>query len=321
MEKLFFIHIPKTAGTSLRVSLQNALGDAAIHADYGLDAPQTSEAVKTWLLGEQADPYRFLHVPNLKVLTGHVSARKYASMFAISNIFTLVREPIERVISEYHHFQRHHDFQGSLLDFAHQSHKQNTLQRYLRGVPWQAMGYVGTSTNFQQVTDDLAHIYNLALEPQVLNAKPQEQNESVPDDVISELIQLNENDIELYKRIDEAMQWRQHCKERHLEYVHGRTRFNREKKILSGFAFYHPCENVQSAVQLSVQLLDSEGSIVDTIDVNACLFEQPLAPFHPPRNGYVGFQIDLRQYAAVKTSERVEVVAVSSGQKIGSHRL
>lgn len=321
MEKLFFIHIPKTAGTSLRVSLQNALGETCIHADYGVDAPQTSEAVKTWLLSEQADPYRFLQVPNLKVLTGHVSARKYASMFAVSNIFTLVREPIERVISEYHHFQRHHDFQGSLLDFAEQSHKQNTLQRYLRGVPWQAMGYVGTSANFQQVTDDLAHIYNLALEPQVLNAKPQEQNESVPKEVMSKLIELNENDIELYKRIDEAMQWRQHCKEQHLEYVHGRTRFNREKKVLSGFAFYHPSEDIESAVQLIVRLLDSEGAMIDTIELDACKFEQPLSPFNPPRRGYVGFQIDLSKHAAANASERVEVVAVSSGQKIGSHRL
>ena len=321
MEKLFFIHIPKTAGTSLRVALEKALGETHIHADYGLDARQTSDSVRKWLLGEQADPYRFLQVPSLNVLTGHVSARKYASMFAINNIFTLVREPIARVISEFHHFQRHHDFQGSLLDFAKQRQKQNTLQRYLRGVPWQAMGYVGTSANFQRSIDDLTHIYNLALEPQLLNTKPQEQNEPITDKVMSKLIQLNESDIELYKQIDAALQWRQHCKEQHLEYVHGRSRFNREKKVLSGFAFYHPCENIESAVQLGVRLLDSEGAMIDTIELNACKFEQPLSPFNPPRRGYVGFQIDLSKYAVSNASERVEVVAVSSGQKIGSHRL
>ena len=44
---LFFIHIPKTAGSSFRVAAEQYFGSEATYFDYGNGSKETSESIET----------------------------------------------------------------------------------------------------------------------------------------------------------------------------------------------------------------------------------------------------------------------------------
>ncbi|MCL5255755.1 MAG: sulfotransferase family protein [Gammaproteobacteria bacterium] len=297
MRPLFFIHIPKTAGTSLRVALEKSLGAAAICADYGDGNPQTSQVVQDCMFNGIADPYQLaLQQPRSRVLTGHIPVAKYAPLFAVQDIFTLVREPTARVISEYFHFQRHFDFQGSLSDFAKQKRKQNSLSRYLRRVPWQALGYVGISERYSHALDSLNQLYQLNLVAEVLNAKPAAQNVTITAQEIALLHELNRSDLRLYEKITQALDWRYHCQQADQPYTHGAATIAKKKQVLQGFAFYsatHPRCN--EPVVLTLLGINSSQEVAITQHVTANLHHQKMTALHAPRCGYVGFRLDIAE--------------------------
>lgn len=297
MRPLFFIHIPKTAGTSLRVALEKSLGTAAICADYGDGNPQTAKAIQDCMFNGIADPYQLvLQQPRSRVLTGHVPVTKYAPLFAVQDIFTLVREPTARVISEYFHFQRHFDFHGSLSDFAKQKRKQNSLSRYLHKVPWQALGYVGTSERYAQALDSLNQLYQLNLVAEVLNAKPAAQNVEISAQEITLLQELNRSDLRLYETITQALDWRHHCQQADLPYTHGAAAIAKNKQVLQGFAFYsatHPRGN--EPVELTLSGLNRSQDVAVTQHLIANLHHQKMTALRAPRCGYVGFRVDIAE--------------------------
>ena len=86
MAKFLFLHLPKTAGTSLRLALQEAYGPEAV-------SPHVNAC--------------FLQNENLDLLNqytficGHLSFADARRLFPDAATFTVVREPVERCISWY----------------------------------------------------------------------------------------------------------------------------------------------------------------------------------------------------------------------------
>ncbi len=48
-----FVHVPKTAGTTFRVAVEQYLGAGAILWDYGAESPVTSPVVRQYLYQEK----------------------------------------------------------------------------------------------------------------------------------------------------------------------------------------------------------------------------------------------------------------------------
>jgi hypothetical protein len=95
-EKLIFLHIPKTAGTSLRQVIEKEYpGNACLYLYY--PAPYQPNVIKEI----QAN------LPTAKALFGHFSFGIHQVLGIQGQYIAFLRHPIERVISLYNHHARH----------------------------------------------------------------------------------------------------------------------------------------------------------------------------------------------------------------------
>ena len=122
-----FVHVPKTAGSSMEVEMSSILKpNGHIEIDY-TDTSKTyqvlfDEAVQRFVARHQTEPYRFA--------TGHIVAR-HTDMLraAIPNLrcFSMLRSPVNRLISDYR-------YQRSSMNTAREEfHSCDTGFRHLRG--------------------------------------------------------------------------------------------------------------------------------------------------------------------------------------------
>jgi hypothetical protein len=84
MDKYIFLHVPKTGGTSVRTALRKRAKLCVAEHYYGLKSS-----------AQKAD-----------VIYGHFKISTYANMFPHAKLITVVREPIEQIISNFLHYKR-----------------------------------------------------------------------------------------------------------------------------------------------------------------------------------------------------------------------
>jgi len=131
------VHVPKTAGTSLRWALDTYFGKSRVIRDYGPDSAATSDIVQKCVYtgnppgGTSALINEFTQ-SSAKVLIGHFPLRKYADYFTQKNIISFVRDPLVRICSEFLHRVKNESFRGEFSDFL-QCHGFQNVQSYLLG--------------------------------------------------------------------------------------------------------------------------------------------------------------------------------------------
>lgn len=86
-------------------------------------------------------------------------------------LITWLRDPVERVVSNYHHFLRSPDMRDdccralherrlSLLQFAELDWMRNEATRYLAGKPLDAFAFVGIAERFEESLQRLGHRFS-----------------------------------------------------------------------------------------------------------------------------------------------------------------
>ncbi len=95
---IIFLHIPKTAGTTLHTLFEKAYAPGALYSTYPANHPYGS-------LQEYAafPPERKAEI---RVLLGHFSYGVHTFVPAPYLYITMLREPVERMISNYYHINR-----------------------------------------------------------------------------------------------------------------------------------------------------------------------------------------------------------------------
>ena len=198
---IIFPHIPKTAGTSLRRALVEALPGMIHLYDYGpaerLTSPQIrrlrySGANRLGAIRKEFPGDRPL------LIVGHFEAIDYADVFALDNFITFVRDPVRRVISDYKHFVRHYGYTGTLIEFSSRPDQMNKQSRYLAGMDIEAFGFLGISENFGSELQSLENIVGASLAPMTINEAPVEQQIQPTEEECEQLSKLNSADIALY---------------------------------------------------------------------------------------------------------------------------
>lgn len=141
------VHVPKTAGTSFRLVLDEVCG-ARTWYNYG-----------TIFTREQAREE--LVPPDTTLIHGHFLADAFDELFPERQLVTWVRHPVERLVSNYHHFLRTpdmrddccralHEHKLSLREFSDLEWMRNETSRYLANKPVGDFEFIGISERFDE---------------------------------------------------------------------------------------------------------------------------------------------------------------------------
>ena len=195
------VHVPKSAGTSFRGVLEEVCG-ARIWYNYG-----------TIFSREQALPG--LVPPGTTFIHGHFLADAFDELFPNRRLVTWVRHPVERLVSNYHHFLRSPDMRDdccralhehglSLREFADLDWMQNETSRYLANKPVEDFDFIGISERFDESVEVFCDAFGFrsATRSPRENINPERSSERYalsPGD-LEHLLERNAADLEWYQR-------------------------------------------------------------------------------------------------------------------------
>ena len=96
-ERLIFLHIPKTGGTSLTATFRDSVGKAGV---WQVDAPQLPQSLAHFRSAPAAE------LMAIRVLSGHFPIGLDRYLPGPSFYATILRQPVDRVLSDYYYCQR-----------------------------------------------------------------------------------------------------------------------------------------------------------------------------------------------------------------------
>ena len=197
---LVSIHIPKTAGTSLYSILQVIYGK-----DHTLELKR--EAVR-----EYANNFDQLLTDRHEVLHGHFHYKEVRHILTKdTRIITWLRDPVERVISNYYFFHKRinttpghrqaHRKNETLIQYASHEGTRNRMTTFLEGIDLKDLFFFGTVAHFDRDLDALAAKLGWSGYTSQRNNDNRTYRSAFPDitaDEINILERLNEKDVQLY---------------------------------------------------------------------------------------------------------------------------
>lgn len=203
--ELISIHIPKTGGTSFRNTLQDIYGKEAVQLCYGHKKEGSKIKIN----------------PESRVLHGHISIREYDQLVenypTISSVplITWVRNPIERVISNYYYYldavssylepskEKYPGLQKritrSLLEFARQPVNRNVQSRHIK-IEWmksKQLRFIGIMEQYDEDLNEMKEIFGWDTPRSYKHNETKNKYEVAPD-IRSKIESLNGLDLELF---------------------------------------------------------------------------------------------------------------------------
>ncbi|WP_144213664.1 sulfotransferase family 2 domain-containing protein [Shewanella donghaensis] len=304
---IVFSHIPKSAGTSFRTGLVSIFGMKNVLNDYTVSAKETSSSVLEYVYKKQ-DKFEFkkyLFNQDIDVLAGHFPVEKYIRIIPCVNFVTFLRDPVERVISEYKHFQRHKNLKCSLIEFASENRNINTQSRYLRSVPLASIGLVGITEQYELSIALFKSVFSIEIPQLSENIAPAKQLDRIDDNILDEIRALNQQDYILYQRAVKLLELRSSLARRGLEFSHGQFSINNNNK-LQGWAFRSKTDK-----PLLLEIIDGNQVVVELVAKD---FNVVMSSLGAPREGHVGFNYQLSSSSnaikcrVVETQQYLELV-------------
>jgi len=307
-QKLLFIHIPKTAGTSFRLAAKKYFGDENTFFDYGPKVNETSDIIKQYsynkpdmfLLSEELSKHTKLF------LSGHIQAAKYAPLFDTLNTISFVRNPIEQVLSHYKHFITSHNYKESLESFIQEKRFQNIQSRMLAGRDLELYGFIGLTEEYEKSIKFINSYYDIDLEVMKENVRDIKElsREEVDDEIISLIKSLNREDIKLYNRIKKIFFKRMQLFEDNKPYTHLVIQ-KFDIKEIKGFVF-----EKDQIDPLNIEIYKNR-ELLDTIEAKN--YREGLLKHSLPRQNFVGF--DYLFSEELKDNDKVAIKVNAFTQK------
>lgn len=209
---LVSVHVPKTAGTSFRQALLRGYGDGlrVDNADRPLAHPrwQRRMAAAREALAHAGRPLQEACVH------GHFLPLKY-SLARRVRFAVWLRDPVQRVVSRYHHYQRHghqepHHLRWGLVpglsleEFVRLPQYRDTYAEYLWGFPLRRFDFIGIVEDYESDLARFARCFGLDAPPGIerANSNPERTASAyVLEPRLERLIRAcNARDLRIYER-------------------------------------------------------------------------------------------------------------------------
>ena len=213
--KFISVHLPKTAGSSFRSSLEIIFGDQ-LHKDYkgsgmALTAFERNKRAFTdsFLLAERGlAPFDCVH--------GHFLPAKYLLLRDLEALtfITWMREPVARMISHYHYWQQAYDSEKSaphhkqvieegwsLEEFCLNERFRNIYSKYLWGFPLEYFDFIGITEYYKEDFQYFTKKYFNNTQP-VKRENTSKRMDSInfSPETLEKIKHFHSKDIELYQR-------------------------------------------------------------------------------------------------------------------------
>lgn len=215
---LIFIHIPKTAGTSFRTGLEKVFSRKALAYDYGSHENLTSAFIKELIYQENniLKAREWILSNEISALVGHFYASKYLPYFDKQLFCTFLREPVQRVVSDYKHFVRHYEYKESLKVFAGGESFRNRQSKFLSSLSIQQIGFLGITEKYAESLDMFQKLFGISIPYEYTNAAQHSLNvQHIEDkDTMKFIEEINQEDRLLYKQALEEFENR--CRKQQL---------------------------------------------------------------------------------------------------------
>lgn len=303
---LFFVHIPKTAGTSFRLGAEQLFNKTRIVYDYGQASPVTSPLAQQTLYAERPDFWAFgqgCERQQAAMISGHVNIARFVSLFGVGKTLTFMRDPLQRMASEYAHFVRKFDYQGSFHDFYSRSTMHNRQCKALNQVEIEAIGMLGLTERYSESLKLVNARYGIDIPGREDNRGKVSLDatyEISPEDE-AEIRRLNKQDIALYERATALFEARYKLFQDGKPWAHARL-VEASAKRIAGWVWWATSDE---PVEIEV-LINNECHA----SLLATELRSGLCHLLPARGGYVGFSLPVK----LAPGDRVQCRVASTGQ-------
>ena len=198
---ILFLHAPKTAGSSFRKAAETYFTTQNTYYDYGKKSAQTHPKILELDYQNQdrfaAGTYIMNHA---QFLSGHINYHKYAPFFMAKNIITFLREPSQRIRSNFEHYARHYNYKENFESFIQDKKFSNLQSRVLKGLPASAYGFIGITEEYNTSIELINTYYKIDIKALSLNKNESKKTGQYQftDAELFLIKQHNQDDIKLY---------------------------------------------------------------------------------------------------------------------------
>lgn len=201
MKKInFVVHIPKTAGTSFRYVLQKNESVRMLY-DYGKESPESTPALVGVTPKELVPESEIFDAGKFNFICGHVAYIKYAHCVSPGSVASIVRNPIERVVSEYQHVRRHEGYAHGFAEFSSEPFQQNKQWRMLKGLDQKTGALIGLTSHYKYFVEMFSDRLGLPMESIAMNCAPDSDAEgriNIPPGEIKSAYLDNKQDMDFF---------------------------------------------------------------------------------------------------------------------------